>query len=41
VKRELAAAHPRDIHTYADGKGSFIRSIEAKAAESGRRSRTD
>jgi putative glutamine amidotransferase len=31
LKRALAAAHPRDIHTYTYEKGSFIRSIEAKA----------
>jgi GrpB-like predicted nucleotidyltransferase (UPF0157 family)/anthranilate/para-aminobenzoate synthase component II len=32
LKRELAARHPEDIHTYTDGKDSFIRSTEAKAA---------
>ncbi len=31
LKRELAARHPRDIHTYTYGKGNFIRSIEARA----------
>jgi putative glutamine amidotransferase len=31
LKRDLAARHPNDIHTYTDGKSEFIRSIEAKA----------
>ena len=33
LKRELAAAHPRDLHTYSDAKTAFIRRIEALAAE--------
>jgi len=31
LKRELAAAHPRDVCAYVDGKTEFIRSIEARA----------
>jgi gamma-glutamyl-gamma-aminobutyrate hydrolase PuuD/GrpB-like predicted nucleotidyltransferase (UPF0157 family) len=31
VKRNLAAAHPRDIMAYVDAKTEFIRSIEARA----------
>jgi putative glutamine amidotransferase len=34
LKRELAVAHPNDVHTYTDRKGSLIRSIEAKAVAS-------
>ncbi len=30
LKRELAAAHPRDIFAYIDGKTEFIRSIEGR-----------
>jgi putative glutamine amidotransferase len=30
LKRDLAARHPRDIHTYTHEKGVFIRSIEAR-----------
>ncbi|MEP6759048.1 MAG: gamma-glutamyl-gamma-aminobutyrate hydrolase family protein [Actinomycetota bacterium] len=39
LKRGLAAAHPRDIHTYTHEKGVFIRGIEAKtlAEEVGKR----
>jgi putative glutamine amidotransferase len=33
VKRELAAAHPRDIHSYTYRKGEFIRSVEDRAAQ--------
>lgn len=35
LKRELAVRHPRDIHTYTDGKDTFIRSTEAKATRAG------
>ena len=28
LKRDLAARHPRDIHTYTHEKGTFVRSIE-------------
>jgi putative glutamine amidotransferase len=31
LKRELAAMHPNDVHTYTDGKTAFIRAIEAEA----------
>ena len=31
LKRELAAAHPRDVHTYTRRKTAFIRSVEAQA----------
>jgi len=31
LKRELAATHPNDVHTYTDGKTGFIRAIEAQA----------
>jgi putative glutamine amidotransferase len=31
LKRQLAADHRRDVHTYTHGKGAFVRSIEAKA----------
>jgi len=31
LKRRLAREHPRDIHTYVDGKTAFIRSIEERA----------
>jgi putative glutamine amidotransferase len=31
LKRELAAEHPNDVHTYTEGKTGFIRAIEAKA----------
>lgn len=34
LKRELAAAHPNDVHSYTAAKGAFIRSIQAKAAAS-------
>jgi GrpB-like predicted nucleotidyltransferase (UPF0157 family) len=29
LKRRLAAEHPKDVHTYADGKNAFIRRLEA------------
>jgi putative glutamine amidotransferase len=29
IKRRLAAEHPNDVHTYADGKSAFIRGMEA------------
>jgi putative glutamine amidotransferase len=32
LKRELAAAHPRDIMSYVDGKTPFIREVEARAS---------
>jgi putative glutamine amidotransferase len=35
LKRELAAAHPRDVHTYTSEKGGFIREIEARAQAEG------
>jgi putative glutamine amidotransferase len=35
LKRELAATHPNDIHTYTDGKTGFIRAIEARALAAG------
>jgi len=31
LKRELAEEHPNDVFTYTDRKGTFIRSVEAKA----------
>jgi putative glutamine amidotransferase len=31
LKQELAARHPRDIHTYVSGKAAFVREIEARA----------
>jgi putative glutamine amidotransferase len=31
LKRELAAAHPRDIVRYVQGKSDFIRGVEARA----------
>lgn len=31
LKRSLVEAHPRDILSYIDGKGPFIRSVEARA----------
>ena len=31
LKRRLAAAHPRDIMSYVDGKTDFVTAIEAKA----------
>jgi GrpB-like predicted nucleotidyltransferase (UPF0157 family) len=31
LKQKLAAAHPRDIEAYMDGKDAFIRQIEAEA----------
>jgi putative glutamine amidotransferase len=31
LKRELAAAHPNDVHTYTEGKTAFIRAIEGEA----------
>jgi len=31
LKRELVAAHPRDIYSYTYGKGEFIRGVEARA----------
>jgi putative glutamine amidotransferase len=33
LKRRLAAEHPNDLGTYVDGKTSFIREIESRAAE--------
>ena len=30
LKRDLAAAHPRDLMAYVDGKTSFIREIETR-----------
>jgi len=30
LKRELAARHPRDVHTYTDEKGEFIKEIERR-----------
>jgi putative glutamine amidotransferase len=38
LKRELAAAHPRDIMAYVDGKTPFIREVEARALVSTRTS---
>jgi GrpB-like predicted nucleotidyltransferase (UPF0157 family) len=35
LKRELAAAHPRDVHTYTYEKGTLIREIEARAQAEG------
>jgi putative glutamine amidotransferase len=35
LKRDLAAAHPRDIYTYVDGKTSFVRDVEARVLASG------
>jgi putative glutamine amidotransferase len=35
LKRELAAAHPRDVMTYVDGKTPFIREVEARVLASG------
>ena len=35
LKRDLAAAHPRDVHTYTHGKGAFIREIERRASAEG------
>ncbi len=34
LKRRLAAAHPRDLARYVEGKTPFIRTIEAKARAS-------
>jgi putative glutamine amidotransferase len=34
VKRSLAAAHPRDIVSYVEGKSDFIASIESRAMSS-------
>jgi GrpB-like predicted nucleotidyltransferase (UPF0157 family) len=31
LKRKLAAAHPKDIEAYMDGKDAFIKETEAKA----------
>jgi GrpB-like predicted nucleotidyltransferase (UPF0157 family) len=38
LKRDLAAAHARDMHTYSDGKNDFIRRLEALELERGPRS---
>jgi gamma-glutamyl-gamma-aminobutyrate hydrolase PuuD/GrpB-like predicted nucleotidyltransferase (UPF0157 family) len=35
LKRDLAAAHPRDVMSYVDGKTSFIRAVEANVLASG------
>jgi len=35
LKRGLAAAHPRDVHTYTHEKGEFIREIQGKALAEG------
>ena len=35
LTRELAAAHPRDVHTYTHEKGAFIRGIEGKVLAEG------
>jgi GrpB-like predicted nucleotidyltransferase (UPF0157 family) len=35
LKRELAAAHPRDIMAYVDGKTPFIREVEGRVLASG------
>jgi putative glutamine amidotransferase len=32
LKRRLTAEHPNDVETYTDGKTSFIREVEARAA---------
>ena len=35
LKRDLAAEHARDMHTYSDAKTAFIRDLEALQAEAG------
>jgi GrpB-like predicted nucleotidyltransferase (UPF0157 family) len=35
LKRELAAAHPRDIIRYVEGKSAFIRSVEQRVGALG------
>jgi GrpB-like predicted nucleotidyltransferase (UPF0157 family) len=35
LKRGLADAHPRDVHTYTHGKGAFIRGIQDRALAEG------
>jgi len=35
LKRDLAAAHPRDVHTYTHEKGAFIRGIQDRALPEG------
>jgi putative glutamine amidotransferase len=36
LKARLAAAHPRDVYAYVDGKTTFIRSIEERAGSGSR-----
>jgi putative glutamine amidotransferase len=38
LKGRLAAAHPRDVYAYVDGKTTFIRSIEERAGSGARTS---
>jgi putative glutamine amidotransferase len=35
LKRELAAAHPRDVMAYVDGKAPFVREVETRVLASG------